>query len=82
MKRNWKSISAALLSAAATAAAAAMNRRDDAASTTAHVAQTDTASATKSPTTSGLRATAIAFLSDVLAETYRKIRVDAPRGKR
>lgn len=70
MKPNWKQIMTALSGTIGSVIVAAVLNRQRQSDTTVNEAQ----SATPPPQASGLRATAINLVSDILAETYRKIR--------
>ncbi|MBP8251543.1 MAG: hypothetical protein KAX40_04215 [Herpetosiphon sp.] len=78
MKKHWKTIAMTLLSALGSAIMARLNRSDETPSQSAVIdSEPDVRSrVADKPTATGMRGMAVEFLSDVMAETYRKLRVD------
>lgn len=83
MKRHWKQILLAVSSAAVSTVVAALTRRDHPTDSSSAAEPTSSVGANVSAKADpGLRGSAINFLSDVMAETYRKIRTEQGEKRR
>ncbi|MBA3469169.1 MAG: hypothetical protein H0T53_05940 [Herpetosiphonaceae bacterium] len=76
MKRHWKQILFAAISALASTAIAALTRRDDPPAERPAGNDAAPGSAATAKSSAGIRGVAVGFLSDVMAETYRKVRAE------
>jgi len=85
MKRHWKQILLAGAGALASTIVAALTKREDKptdSDTPKGAAVGVSSAASSAKDSAGLRAAAISFLSDVMAETYRKLRTDQGEKRR
>ncbi len=84
MKRHWKQIVLAVASALASTLIAALTRREEspAERPATNPAAPRTASPPPAKTSAGVRGVAVSFLSDVMAETYRKVRTEQSEKRR
>jgi hypothetical protein len=84
MKRHWKQIVLAVVSALASTLIAALTRREE--TPADRVATSDgagaPAAAPSAKTSAGMRGAAVSFFSDVMAETYRKVRSEQSEKRR